>query len=298
MADAGQQPAIAEADLDALEAAIGDAVAAARAAWPSLPLDPHIFVRHLGRSLASYPGDVGVLAALGDCRVADLFLACAAGHGVAAAVEIVAGRALRDVTGAVRKVSGDEGFVDDVMQILRQKLFVAAEGGEPKILSYLARAPLGVWLAAVAQRTALSLRRVDTAQAQLKARLAADATAAMLEPELRYLQVKYADVLQGAFRHALGLLNQRGRTLLRLHCFMGMTLQQLGSMYSVDDATISRWLAKARSELLEETGRHMREEHGVSAQEFPSLARVLRSQLDMSMARLLEDAPAEPAPRR
>jgi RNA polymerase sigma-70 factor (ECF subfamily) len=293
-ADAGRTPARAEGAASSpeaaeLEAAIAGALETARHAWPSLPLDPQLFVRHLGRNVASYGPDVPLRAALADCHVADLFLACAAGHGVVAAVEIVAGRALDGVTGAVRKVRGTDSSVDDVMQIVRQKLFVRSEDSEPKILSYSARAPLGVWLAVVAQKAALSFQRAASTQAELKARFAAEADVAALEPELRYLKTRYAGQFEEAFKHALGRLSERGRALLRLHCFRGMTLHQLAGMYGVDDATISRWLAKARSELLDETGRYMREAHGISAQEFPSLARVLTSQLETSMARLLAD---------
>src|SRR5262249_27694532 len=154
------------------------------------------------------------------------------------------------------------------------------------------------WLSAAAQKTALSLLRADGAQAQLKARLAAEAAVAALDPELRYLQARYADVFQEAFRHALGHLSERGRVVLRLHSFLGMTLEQVAAVYGVNDATISRWLARARDDLLVETGRYMREVHGIRNEEFPSLARVLAAELHMSMARLLSEPAEAPGPRR
>jgi RNA polymerase sigma-70 factor (ECF subfamily) len=285
VADFGQSGA------PAVEAAVAAALETGRAAWPALALDPETFVRHLGRCVATVPAGAGVdlAAAVAECRADDLYLACAAGTGVAAAVEIVSGQYLEGVAGAVRKVHDGPGFVDDVLQILRHKLFVAADGATPKILTFSGRAPLGVWLAAVAQRTALSLRRTDGAQADLKARVAAEAALIAQEPELRYVQARYAGRFEEAFRHALGRLSERGRALLRLHVFMGMTLAQLANVYGVNDATISRWLARAREELLDETGKYMRDTFGVAADEFPSLARVLTSQLEVSIARLLGD---------
>jgi RNA polymerase sigma-70 factor, ECF subfamily len=291
LADAGREVAQMRADLASadLEPAIASTLAAGRRAWPSLPLAAEVFVRHLGRCLGAAPPEQGLHAALADCRAADLYVACAAGQGVEAAIEAISGAYLEGVSAAVRRVQGKDVFVQEVLQILRQKLFVAEAGAAPKILSFSGRAPLGVWLAAVAQKTALSALRADGAQADLKTRLRAEAAVAAVDPELRYIQARYAEVFEEAFRHALEQLSERGRALLRLHAFMGMTLEHLAGVYGVNDATISRWLAKARDDLLDHTGKYMRETHGVRPEEFPSLARVLTSQLDVSMMRLLGD---------
>jgi RNA polymerase sigma-70 factor (ECF subfamily) len=296
-ADADRELGPDERDHPALEAALEAIVEGARAAWRQVRLDPETFVRHLGWCVGSLPERASARAALAECHATDLFLACAAGNGVDAAVAVVSGSMLEGAAAAVRKIDGAAAHVQEVLQILRQRLCVAADGQRPKILSYLGRAPLAMWLAAAAQNAALSQLRADTAQAQLKARVAAEDAVGAIDPELRYLQAMHASAFEEAFKHALARLSTRSRFLLRLHCFMGMTLAELAGVYAVNDATISRWLAKARDELLDGTGRYMREVHGVRPEEFPSLARLLASQLHMSVARLLGEPADDPGRR-
>jgi RNA polymerase sigma-70 factor (ECF subfamily) len=272
-----------------LTAAVTRALTAGTLRWPSLALDPALFVRHLGRCLASWPAGTELASGLGECHAADVYLACAAGHGVREAVEVLAREHLPAVIGTVRRILDAPELVDEVMQVLRHKLFVGGEATAPKILSFSGRAPLVVWLAAVAHRAAQSQRRADGAEAHLRARLAAQSALAAMDPELRYVQARYADRFEEAFRHALSRLSERGRALLRLHVLLGMTLERLAGIYGVDDATISRWLARAREDVLKETGRYMRETFGVSEREFPSLARILTSQMDISILRLLDE---------
>jgi len=296
-ADAGRELGPDEREHPALDAALDAIVEAARAAWGQVRLDAETFVRHLGWCVGSLPERANARAALAECHVTDVFLACAAGNGVDAAVAVVSGSMLEGAGAAVRKIEGAAAHVQEVLQVLRQRLCVAADGQRPKILSYLGRAPLAMWLAAAAQNAALSQLRADTAQAQLKARVAAEDAVGAIDPELRYLQAMHASAFKEAFRHALARLSTRSRFLLRLHCFMGMTLAELAGVYAVNDATISRWLAKARDELLDRTGRYMREVHGVRPDEFPSLARLLASQLEMSVARLLGEPADDPGRR-
>jgi len=257
-----------------------------------LKIEADVFMRYLGLRLTSWPPDTNLVAALAACHATDLFLACAAGAGVTEAIEILLGTHLEGAMGAVRKVHPDDEFLAEVNQLLRQKLFVSAEGERPKILSFSGRAPLSAWLAAVAQKAALSQRRAEGTYLDLKRRIVNEPDVA-LDPELRHLQLRYRNCLGDGLRQALAQLSERSRALLRLHVFLGMTLEQLATVYNVNDATISRWLAKARAELLEETGRYVRATTGVSDAEFSSLARVLVSQLDVSIARLLFE-PAVP----
>jgi RNA polymerase sigma-70 factor (ECF subfamily) len=58
-------------------------------------------------------------------------------------------------------------------------------------------------------------------------------------------------------------------------------------MYKVNASTVSRWIAGVRTALLSETERLLRAELSLSPPEFTSLARVLASQMDISVSRLL-----------
>jgi RNA polymerase sigma-70 factor len=290
----GRALAVGESSAPELEAALAKAIEQGRIAWPHLALDDGVFARHLGRCVAAAGPTTKPAEVLNQLAIPDLFLACAAGHGVADAVEVVCGY----VETAVRRIGGQQFSGNDVAQILRQRLCVAIDDQPAKILSYLGRATLDRWLTAVAQRTALSLSRTDGAQHRMKQRLAAEAVLSTLDPERRYVKTQHEADFQQALRHALSGLSDRWRTLLRLHVFAGQSLQHLAVVYDVDDSTISRWLAKAQRELLERTAHHMEEKFGVRKDEFPSLARVMASQVDVSIARLLEDDPPVSPPGR
>jgi RNA polymerase sigma-70 factor (ECF subfamily) len=86
-------------------------------------------------------------------------------------------------------------------------------------------------------------------------------------------------------------LSDRERTLLRLHLLGRLRLDQIAPMFQVDASTISRWLAAARAGILAQTRKFLAGRLHVSSREFTSIARLLRSQIDVSLARLLKDDP-------
>src|SRR5262245_59679373 len=77
--EAGQSPP----QLEALKLALSERREQAQTAWPTLPLDRELFVRHLAMHL-SKEGDV--LSALREVRADDLFLACACAERLPAAI--------------------------------------------------------------------------------------------------------------------------------------------------------------------------------------------------------------------
>jgi RNA polymerase sigma-70 factor (ECF subfamily) len=279
-----------------LDPVIDAALEAGRRAFPTVGGSTDRFVTLLGRcARAALAADAGgqaaeVAAAVGGLMAADLYLACAAGHGDAAAIEIVIGTLLRPSVAAACRPGDSPAFVDELTQVLRQKLLVAAEEAPAKILSFSGRAPLGAWIAVVVQRAVSSLRRSEGTRERFERRAAVEAEMVERDPELGYIKAHYADSFARAFETALTGLSDRERSLLRLHNLHGVTLEQLAVVYGVDDSTISRWLARARHALVEETGRHMRDAVGISASEFPSLARALTSQVDVSLNRWLVSA--------
>jgi len=284
-AESGEALQLAEIAIPDLEQSLIRAVEQGCATWPHLTLDADVYSRHLGRCVASMRGTRDASDALKELAVTDLYLACAAGNGDAAAIEVISGY----VETTVRQIGAARSSMHDIAQILRQRLCVGADDRPAKILTYWGRAPLEVWLAAVAQRAALSLSRTDGAQHRMRQRLAVEAAIASQNPELQLIKSQYEVEFKEALRGALEDLSDRWRTLLRLHVFAGQTLEQLAVVYDVHDTTISRWLAKAQQELLERTAHHMHHQFGVRLDEFPSLVRVMTSQIDVSIARLLDE---------
>jgi RNA polymerase sigma-70 factor (ECF subfamily) len=138
-----------------------------------------------------------------------------------------------------------------------------------------------------AQRIALNLLEAERAEGRAREKAMADEIASEVDPELRYLSERYRAVFESALERAIRRLGARERALLRLQMVGGLTLDQIGAIYKVNASTVSRWIAGARDGLLRETERLLRAELPLSSSEFASLARMLASQLDLSVSRLL-----------
>lgn len=61
----------------------------------------------------------------------------------------------------------------------------------------------------------------------------------------------------------------------------------MAAIYKVHRATVARWIAEARDQLLRETRRHMSERIGVRTPEFDSLPRLVQSEIANSLVRML-----------
>ncbi len=96
-------------------------------------------------------------------------------------------------------------------------------------------------------------------------------------------------------REALAGLPDRDRLLLKLTIVSGLSHEQLANIYSVNQSTITRWIARARERVLEATEREVCAKLGMPPGEFRSLAGLLVSRLDLSISRVL-DTPARTDP--
>jgi len=181
---------------------------------------------------------------------------------------------------------------DEVRQTLWQRLFVGTPGQAPRILSYAGRGPLAGWIAVAAQRIALDLRRAATRIA------GSDPMADQLlpsedHPEVDYLRMRYKTEFEDAVRDALAALPDRDRLLLRLTTVSGLSHEQIANIYKVNQSTVTRWIARARSEVLAATERIVCGKLGVQRDEFMSLAGLLVSRIDLSISRVLETSSPE-----
>ncbi len=135
----GHASRVQRAELEAiqgLEALLHQHVEAARAAWPTLQLTSESFVRHLPAGKAE--------EVLRLIHGADLYLACACGTGERAALLAFEQHLLRDIPGQLGALS--PSMVEEVMQLLRERLLVGSEQAPPKNGSYGGRGPLLTWV--------------------------------------------------------------------------------------------------------------------------------------------------------
>jgi RNA polymerase sigma-70 factor (ECF subfamily) len=252
--------------------------------WPGVRLDPSAFQAHLGSLTASGSAPDAAL----DSRVtADLFLAAACLRGDPAALAHLEREILRPVGAYVASIDPSPLFADEVRQALRVRL-LGGTHQPPALASYRGESALGGWVRVAALRVALNLRRGERTQASAERR-AEDPLPERLAPELAHLQARYREPFTRALQAALQDLGDRDRTLLRLYHAEELPLEQIGALYRVHLSTVSRWLTRARQALANRTLEILRERLEIGASDAESIARLVMSQLDLCLLRLLRN---------
>jgi RNA polymerase sigma-70 factor, ECF subfamily len=264
----------------------GAAVARAHAIWPAGWVPAASFVEYLR---AKIPAERDAEGALPELAVEDLYLAFACACGVAPALEAFTRTVLGEVDAHVAHFDGSAAFEDEVRQVLAVKLLVAAPGATPAIADYAGRAPLSAWVRIAAIRVALNLRRGKAGAALRAAEREMDEIADAGDVELEVIRRRYRPAFEAAIAQALAALPVRDRALLRLRLVEGIEVDAIATMYRVHRTTMTRWLADSRATLFDETRRILTSELGATGAELDSLAGLVRSQLHVSLVRLLRD---------
>jgi len=251
-------------------------LAEAMSRWPGIDLDPAVYTRWRD----DHPDH-------SDDHGDELYLACACAAGVPAALAAFEQHFLTQVDVYLRGVRATPDLVDEVRQELRQRLF---SGERPRIADYSGKGSLGAWLRVAAIRVASNLRRAEGTRARLEAHGTSGDELQRelpLDPELALIRGRYKGAFTDAMRDAFAALAERERNLLRLHFQGGVGVDGLAPVFGVHRATAARWLAAARDELSGRVLELLKSRLAVDARELESLARVVRSDLDVSLRTLL-----------
>jgi RNA polymerase sigma-70 factor (ECF subfamily) len=262
----------------ALEHALSRALADARARRPTVSVDDVAIVRAIAEHAAPDGDPAAAVAAL---HTGDLLLASARLAGDRTALAIFDETFMPGVREAVRTIDPSPAFGDEIVQRLRERLLVAAGDGPARLAEYSGRGALAAWLRVAAIRTALNARRADH---RYVAAEGLDRIAGGANPELEVLRRTYRQEFADAFRESVRALEDRERAILRLSVVDGLDQAALAALYRVSVSTISRWLARARDRIAEDTERRLRSRLRLTSSEFDSLAALVVSQLDVSLA--------------
>lgn len=273
------------AELDAvedLEALLLGHLEAARTAWPTLPLPTESFLRHLAQHLPAgkAPEVMRIL------HGADLYLACACTTGEPTALRAFEQNILRYIPARLGKVPPP--MVEDVLQMLRERLLAGSGDTPPRIASYGGRGPLLTWVSIIAARIASELVGRDERHQLVAeppeelARLLAPS-----DPEYALLREDARQLLAEALRKAVAVLSEEERTLLRLHHFHGFTMDRLTLIHGGSRSKVARKVADARGQLLERVRMELAPRLKQDQLALESLLGLVNSRLDISLLGLL-----------
>jgi len=260
--------------------------------WHTLPTYPAVdiasFATRLGHLLDAAPNHIDAITA----RLADVWLTHGAGAGDAAALAELHARHLQRIPEYLAQLRLAPADVADVQQHVRQRLCTTDTSAdrEPVLWQYTARADLAGWLRIIALREGLALKRRDGALTQRHQR-AAVGEIAVADPVLRALKSKYRDEFRRAFAAAMQQLDAKSRSILRLQVIEQLTLDQIGQALRVHAATASRWLSQARADLHRLTCVQLANQLQLGDDEVESAMRLIASELDASVSRVLADKP-------
>jgi RNA polymerase sigma-70 factor (ECF subfamily) len=252
---------------------------AGRSAWPGVDVTAERFAQHF-RAHHPEDGDPSALHA------ADLYLACACEDGEPRALAAFEARYIAEVPRFLTGVERSAAAIEEVRQLVRERLFIPAASGRPKIAEYSGRGSLASWLRVVTLRVASNRRRAEHPHADLAAVPEAELLP-RVDPELAIVRARYRPVFDEALRAAFGELTPRERTLFRMHYVDGLSVDRIGAVYNVHRATVARWIAAAREGLFERITARLRAHLHVSTAELESLLTVVRSGLQVSLGALL-----------
>jgi RNA polymerase sigma-70 factor (ECF subfamily) len=258
-------------DADTLRSAL----AAGRLRFPRMALDEAQLTRGLQllevapQDLAARPGDI--------C----LSIACLAGDaGALAALEE---ELLSPLPRHLTRFQLDDARLAEVLQRVRVRLL---SGLRPRLASYSGRAPLEAWLRVLALRTALNLMKEDARHEGQPASLER-LVDVYSSPEVRAARNDVRPAFEQALKEALAALSSQQRTVLRLHFLDELNIDAIGRVFRVHRATVARWLVAIRTDLFEHVRERLQLELAPSSTELRSLFHLLRSDLRVSVERLL-----------
>jgi RNA polymerase sigma-70 factor (ECF subfamily) len=263
-----------------LGAALRRVLTEGEGAFPGVALP----LEELVRRLAARGAPIGRAPAL---HAADLYLACACEARVRGAVEAFERAYLTQLGASLARLRLPEDAVDEVRQVLREKLLVGSRGAAPKIAEYDGRGALASWVRVIALRVAIDLRRQGSRAAEQHGPRPDERAA--LDPETGYLKTRYRSALGEAIRDAVRALGAEERETLRLHFVDGLSLDRQAEVLGIHRATVARRLAATRRALKVDARRRLRAALGVSEAEVDSVIRLVRSQIDLSLPALLRE---------
>jgi RNA polymerase sigma-70 factor (ECF subfamily) len=268
-------------DRTALAAALADTLAAARTRWPELAVDDTTAVRHLAVTW-NPEGSETLLPAF----AAELVLAAACLAGDAVAIRIFNKEMFERVDRVLSRLGINGPDADDVKQDVRTKLLVA-DNGDAKLALYHGTGPLAHWVASVAGREALgAIRKRKPTEAMADDDFLADASD---DPQLQALKSRHGAEFKQAFQAAVAELEPRDRAILRALIVDDRSVNEIAMVYGIHRVTASRWVSEVRHNLLVRTRDQLKDRLALDASSLDSAVRMLDSNLELSLYRLLAD---------
>lgn len=252
--------------------------------YPALRLDRVAFARHV----ATCVNRDAIIDSLERLHWGDLWVVFGAISGDPIAWGILE---TQYYSGAIRvlgrlKLSPSE--LDDVTQHTRVRLFSPGPRGVAKLEQYEARGALSSWLKMVVTRGAIDFLSKKAVEIPAFGNDFWDALPAPQDDsEMALLRRHYGAQLKGIVEAVVGEMEEGEKAVLRYHLVEGLTIDDIAAILGIHRATVARRINKARDAMARNTRERMREHLRVSASQLVSVMRLIDTQIELSLHRLL-----------
>jgi RNA polymerase sigma-70 factor (ECF subfamily) len=200
---------------------------AARAKWPSLRVPDDVLAAFLGERV---PTDAQSPAVLACMQVEELLLTCACVRGDSAAIRILQEEYFPPALAALARLGLDGHDVDEITQVMLERLLLGRSGRSPRILAYCGRGDLASWLRICAIRTAYRHLRNERSRTE-----AAEDPFLLpdeeIDPEAGYARQSCRMLFTESLDEAAWTLTPREKRLLGAHYLDGLTLSETGLLH-------------------------------------------------------------------
>jgi RNA polymerase sigma-70 factor len=166
-----------------------------------------------------------------------------------------------------------------------------------KFTFYSGRGSLRGWLRAVVfQLSADSHRQtnryVQTEEPEEMERLAHAAEPPQNTPttEISFIRDRYRDAAADALKQAIAALEPRDRLLLAYYYYDEMTLKDIGLLFEVHEATVSRWITKVQKRTRKLVEKSLARDHNFNRQEVSEAISLAAEEMNINVREYLYDS--------
>jgi RNA polymerase sigma-70 factor (ECF subfamily) len=214
---------------------------------------------------------------LTSINIEDLCLATACARGDEAAWEDFFRDYRSYLVNIARTMTQDASAAEQLADSTFAELYGLRESGGARVSKfsfYSGRGSLRGWLRAVVFQLSADLHRqtsrfVQTEEAEDMDRLAraVDHQPNVGSSEMEFVRQRYRTGVADGLRHAIGELEGRERLLLAYYYYDEMTLREIGQIFHVHEATISRWLTKVQKRIRKLVEKSLTRDHKFNRRE-------------------------------
>ncbi len=198
-----------------------------------------------------------------------------------------------------RTMTQDAGAAEQLADSTFAELYGLRESAGVRVSKfsfYSGRGSLRGWLRAVvfqlsADHHRQTSRLVQTEEPEDIDRLAsASAVEHPVVPEVSFVNDRYRVGVADALRRAIQELESRERLLLAYYYYEEMTLREIGQLFDVHEATISRWLTKVQKRVRKLVEKGLARDHGFNRREVAEAIQLAAEEMNHSVREYLFDA--------